>query len=438
MFSLNGNAKSIVIFIARQLLFCFPQLQPLHSAMDAADAADTADGPPTPSSSRPKRVRRAPAMSEYVQDGLDEPEHAAALVPPPKRSRGAGTPRGRSGGGGGGGFSAAAAAAAAGSSPSPASGGGGGGCGSSGAPSPIPWDPCVNGIIPGGSMSADGEAVFFALNSGYYAEIERRAGMIVAANIGVTWGGTAQCKGKADCDMEAAIEDAARMQWRGLLRRKNAYVWQTRLMIERTSLNAGHFDHPLLAAVAYDFSQSFLRPSLRNANGTTIALNFHQTASDTRLVPVTPAQGLTVICLERPGVAMEEGHFWRKDDEYYAGAQCCLLLPFYPPFSASPIGINNLHKNSHTNHTILVCLYKRFAEIKERALALERSGCVPASASGSELAFVGIQRHKRKQAPGVPAAAETGSTFTWEGKLIYRRKWFYLGRFKTQLEAAVA
>ena len=63
---------------------------------------------------------------------------------------------------------------------------------------------------------------------------------------------------------------------------------------------------------------------------------------------------------------------------------------------------------------------------------------MPLSALGSELAFVGIQRHKRKQAPGAPPAAETGACFTWEGKLIYRRKWFYLGRFKTQLEAAVA
>jgi hypothetical protein len=41
---------------------------------------------------------------------------------------------------------------------------------------------------------------------------------------------------------------------------------------------------------------------------------------DTRVVPVTRAQGLTDILLEKPGVAMEEGHFWAKDDSYYAGA----------------------------------------------------------------------------------------------------------------------
>ena len=46
---------------------------------------------------------------------------------------------------------------------------------------------------------------------------------------------------------------------------------------------------------------------------------------------------------------------------------------------------------------------------------------------------MGIQKHKRKA-----SAADDPSSYTWEGKLIYKRKWFYLGRFKTQLEAAVA
>jgi hypothetical protein len=50
---------------------------------------------------------------------------------------------------------------------------------------------------------------------------------------------------------------------------------------------------------------------------------------------------------------------------------------------------------------------------------------------------VGIQRHKRKLTAS-SSRVEDPTTFTWEGKLIYRRKWFYLGRFKSQLEAAVA
>ena len=342
--------------------------------MSSVFPVDELDGDaPTPS--RPKRVRRAPQLpgnSEFVQDE----ESSAAAAPAAKKPRGAGaTPRSARGGGG--------------------EGGGGGGRGA--PPSPLGWDPVVGGIIPGGSLGPEGESVYFALNDGYYMEIFRRAEMVVQANIGITWGGLGATTNKHNCDMEAAIEDASRLAWRGLLRRKNAYVWQTRLMIERTSLNAGHFDHPLLAAVAYDFAQTFLRPSLKNANGTAIPLNFSNTASDTRIVPVKPYPGLYPICLERPGVPMEEGHFWTKDEGYYA-------------------------------------------EIKGRAVALERFGCVPASASGSELAFVGIQRHKRKQqgAPGGAADKEAGATFTWEGKLIYRRKWFYLGRFKTQLEAAVA
>lgn len=245
-------------------------------------------------------------------------------------------------------------------------------------------------------MGEDGESLYFALNEGYYREMTRRAEMVVAAGK-ATWGGP-QGVSLAEARRNPAILEAAMVEaqaYRGLLRRKNANVWQTRLMIERTSLNAGHFEHPLLAAVAYDFAQTFLRPTLRNANGTSIGLNFTDTASDTRLVPVTVHQGLTPIFLERPGVPLEEGHFWDKDEVYYG-------------------------------------------EIKARATSLESQGIVPPSDPNcGDLLYVGIQRHRRKPQPGVPVGAE-GGTFTWEGKLIHRRKWFYLGRFKTQLEAAVA
>jgi len=299
-----------------------------------------------------------------------------------------------------------------------------------------------NATIPGGTLGEDGESLFFALDSGYYREMERRAEMVVAAGK-ATWGGpegvSLQKARQNPAIMEAAVEEAA--AYTGLLRRKNANVWQTRLMIERTSLNAGHFEHPLLAAIAYDFAQTFLRPTLRNSNGTSIGLNFTDTASDTRIVPVTLAQGLTPIYLEKPGVPLEEGHFWAKDEVYYA-------------------------------------------EIKARAKELEQQCLAPANSNNStvsgELLYVGIQRHRRKPpiaaaaaataAPeggwgGIAAAAATpcvasgggekavaatdgganqgggetsGGTFTWEGKLIHRRKWFYLGRFKTQLEAAVS
>lgn len=173
--------------------------------------------------------------------------------------------------------------------------------------------PPMDGPIEAGGVGPGGETVFFALNAGYYSEIARRAELIVVSGA-ADWGRSTV---RATCDMEAAI--AASASFRGLLRRKNAYVWQTRLMIERTSLNAGHFDHPLCAAVAYDFAQTFLRPSLKNANGTAIALNFPGSASDTRVLPVTAAQGMSIVLLERPGVELEQGHFWSKDDVYYAG-----------------------------------------------------------------------------------------------------------------------
>ena len=62
---------------------------------------------------------------------------------------------------------------------------------------------------------------------------------------------------------------------------------------------------------------------------------------------------------------------------------------------------------------------------------MERAGRV--KPGGDDAVYVGIQKHKKKMGVG-----EDASTFTWEGKLIYRRKWFYLGRFKTQIEAAAA
>ena len=71
------------------------------------------------------------------------------------------------------------------------------------------------------------------------------------------------------------------------------------------------------------------------------------------------------------------------------------------------------------------------AEIKLRAVGIERAGLI--KEGEDDTVFVGIQKHKRKAGPG-----EDSATFTWEGKLIYRRKWFYLGRFKTQAEAAAA
>ena len=251
-------------------------------------------------------------------------------------------------------------------------------------------------MILGGTLGEDGEALFFALDDGYYKEMQRRAELVVAAGK-ATWGGPAgvslESARRNPAIMEAAVAEAA--AYRGLLRRKNANVWQTRLMIERTSLNAGHFEHPLLAAVAYDFAQTFLRPVLRNSNGTSIGLNFTDTASDTRIVPVTRAGGLTPIFLEKPGVPMEDGHFWSKDEVYYA-------------------------------------------EIKARATALEAQGIgPPPTALAGDLLYVGIQRHRRKPLPEAPVGGEE-ENFTWEGKLIHRRKWFYLGRFKTQLEAAVA
>ena len=77
------------------------------------------------------------------------------------------------------------------------------------------------------------------------------------------------------------------------------------------------------------------------------------------------------------------------------------------------------------------------SEIKARAIALERSGRV-GPADPESTTYVGIQRHKRKLTASSSSRVEDPTTFTWEGKLIYRRKWFYLGRFKSQLEAAVA
>jgi hypothetical protein len=250
---------------------------------------------------RPKRARKANSnFAEYVQQVDD------VVAPPhPKRSRVA--PR------------ASVPSAMGGAGAEGAAGGGGGGSGDRVQLGPRTGD--ANELIQCGSMGDDGDAIFFALNEGYYAEIARRGEMVVQSGR-ATWGGPrglSLAAAKRDNSiMEAAIEEAA--HYRGILRRKNAYVWQTRLMIERTSLNAGHFEHPLLAAVAYDFAQTFLRPALRNANGTSVALNFANSASDTRVVPVTRAQGLTDILLEKPGVAMEDGHFWAKDDSYYAGA----------------------------------------------------------------------------------------------------------------------
>jgi len=72
------------------------------------------------------------------------------------------------------------------------------------------------------------------------------------------------------------------------------------------------------------------------------------------------------------------------------------------------------------------------AEIRLRALGVERAGLV--KPGGDDAVYVGIQRHKRK-AGGSEADPATS---TWEGKLIYRRKWFYLGRFRSQVEAASA
>lgn len=172
-------------------------------------------------------------------------------------------------------------------------------------------------IIKGGTVSEDDESLFFVLNDAYTAEMQRRANMVVLAGK-ASWGAPGFKGTREEGDIEASILGA--ISYRGLLRRKNAYVWQTRLMIERTSLNAGHFDHPLLAAVAYDFAQTFLRPGLRNANGTQISLNFAGTASDTRIVPVTTDLGLEQLYLEKPGVPIEEGHFWGKDEEYYKGS----------------------------------------------------------------------------------------------------------------------
>ena len=364
--------------------------------------------PPTPSSlsvaaaalSPPPSAKRARVSDKYALSRAESNSEAAAVV---AAAAAAGITTGAGAGGAGAGGAGAGASMASGGSNSGGGGGGGGGAGAvsvlplttfsvgyagiPGATQPI-LPPGV-GYIEGGTLSASGESLFFALNDAYTAEIARRADMVVCAGKG-SWGAPGFTGPRSAGDINACI--LAAEKYRGLLRRKNALVWQTRLMIERTSLNAGHFDHPLLAAVAYDFAQTFLRPGMKNANGTNIALNFPNTASDTRIVPVTTDRGLKPVFLEQPGVPHEDGHFWSKDEAYYE-------------------------------------------EIKLRATGLLTSKRVAPLLPGDvEPIYVGIQKHKRKKQLDVADP----STYTWEGKLIYRRKWFYLGRFKTQLEAAAA
>ena len=247
----------------------------------------------------------------------------------------------------------------------------------------------INTINNNSSSSSSSDVYYFELDDAYYKEIRRRAEILVTQR-------------KATFDMDIYNENHG---YHGLLKRKYGHVWQTRLMYDRITLNAGYFDHPVLAAVAYDVAQTFLRPILKNGNGISIELNFPDSITDCRIHPMLPTRenSLRIVPLAKPGIPIEEGHFWRTDEYYY----------------------KEIKRRSD------IILQELLEQQQQRQIEGEGDKSSISITNIANQNYIGMQKHKRRLDPN-------SEIYSYEAKLIYRRKWFYLGRFRTAIEAAVA
>lgn len=143
------------------------------------------------------------------------------------------------------------------------------------------------------SLGADPDGHFWKRDDKYYQEIATRATAVVQAGLcgwmgpndgrkkllGVVPRGT-----KAKQHMEALNAGETVPSGVAQVGLQNTY-WEANIWLDTRSLTLGCFKTAAEAAVAFDYAQTYLRPSLKSQFGKNVAINFAGSASDCRYHP---------------------------------------------------------------------------------------------------------------------------------------------------------
>jgi hypothetical protein len=144
------------------------------------------------------------------------------------------------------------------------------------------------------ALGANPDGHFWRRDDHYYHEMAARATAVVNAGL-CNWMGPSDgrkkllgvvprgTRAKQNMDLIAASgpgADAAAAA-NGL---QNTY-WEANIWLDTRSLTLGCFKTAAEASVAFDYAQTYLRPSLKSQFGKSVAINFPGSASDCRYHP---------------------------------------------------------------------------------------------------------------------------------------------------------